>query len=260
MSIAKAMRKGLILLLIGIVVLTTRPGLAMPLAQDPVWVITYPSDGTTVNGVVSIVGTASHPNFDSYGLLYASGPVPTASSNWIPIVFGEKTMVVNGPLASWDTTSLENGMYTLALALYEVGQTEPKLFFVNNITVQNEEATPTPSPAPTETPAQAQPTPGTAEEETGPAPVGPTVEMPPTATPRPTPTLSTGETPEPEETPNANLEGVSAILIGSTLKDTFCAGVQFAVLLYVLGGIYVAGKAAWRYYRRYLRQQRRNQA
>jgi len=198
------------------------------------------------------LGTASHNNFDSYGLLYASGATPTGSSQWVPIVFGVKTMVVNGPLATWDTTELPNGQYTLALALYEIGNSEPKLFFVNNITVQNEQATPTPEATPTEEaaePTQEQgPTP--VVEQPGTAPIGPTVDLPPTATPRPTPTLSTDETPQPEE----NTLATTNIFSMEALRETFCSGVQIAVLLYIFGGLYVAAKAAWRYYRRYQRR------
>jgi hypothetical protein len=225
-------------------------------------VITYPADGTVVSGEVTVVGTASHPNFDSYGLLYASGPVPTATSNWIPIVFGEKTMVVNGPLATWDTTGLSNGQYTLALALYEVGNSEPKLFFVNNITVQNEEATPTATPTetpePTEVPSDQAPSDTSGPVDEAP-PVGPTVAMPPTVTPRPTPTLSTTDEAEAENdtSPDAtdSAASLSTLFSPEALRKSFCSGVQLAILLYMLGGIYAMAKLGWRYYRRYQHQQ-----
>ncbi len=238
---------------------------AAPLLQEATWVVTYPADGTVVSGEVTVVGTASHPNFDSYGLLYASGPVPTATSNWIPLVFGEKTMVVNGPLATWDTTALSNGQYTLALALYEVGNSEPKLFFVNNITIQNEEPTPTATPTETPEPTQVSPeqAPPDASEpiESGP-PVGPTVEMPPTVTPRLTPTLTTADAEgtstsaeDDASDDDASAAALSALLAPEALRKSFCSGVQLAVLLYMLGGIYTMAKAGWRYYRRYQHQQ-----
>ncbi len=267
MQVTKRLFCSLILLLslgVGVMLNSTAPRLAAaPLLQEATWVVTYPADGTVVSGEVTVVGTASHPNFDSYGLLYASGPVPTATSNWIPLIFGEKTMVVNGPLATWDTTALPNGQYTLALALYEVGNSEPKLFFVNNITVQNEEPTPTATPTETPEPTQVSPdqAPSDASGPVGDAPpVGPTVEMPPTVTPRPTPTLTTtdeeAQTGGDSDTDSADdAVSLSAFLAPEALRKSFCSGVQLAVLLYMLGGIYAMAKAGWRYYRRYQHQQ-----
>jgi hypothetical protein len=243
---------------------------AAPLPQEATWVVTYPADGTVVSGEVTVVGTASHPNFDSYGLLYASGPVPTATSNWIPLVFGEKTMVVNGPLATWDTTALPNGQYTLALALYEVGNSEPKLFFVNNITIQNEELTPTPTPTETPEPTQ-EPVDQAPSEASGPIeeapPVGPTVEMPPTVTPRPTPTLTTADAEagvggaesaasSTDASSTDDTVSFDAFFAPEALRKSFCSGVQLAILLYMLGGIYAMAKVGWRYYQRYQHQQR----
>ena len=119
--------------------------------QDAIWIITGPAEGSTVSGEIAIVGTATHPNFESYRVLYAAGPRPTGDSavGFSNSAEGVKNMVINGTLATWDTTAVPNGEYTLALALYEVGNTEPKLHFTNNITVFNEEVTPTPEPTPT---------------------------------------------------------------------------------------------------------------
>lgn len=235
-----------------IILLGTGAGvtLAAPLTQSDTWVITYPTDGTVVSGQVIIQGTASHTSFNSYGVLYASGPTPTGNSQWVPIVFSVPTMVVNGALATWDTTKIPNGQYALALAVYAAGNTDPNLHFVNYITVQNEPATPTPSP--TATPE--------AEPEEAIPPVQPTaplevatIEQPPTATPRPTSTPATAaevETEE-EETEDSNLSG---LISGPALREAFISGVWIAVILYAIGILYVAARAALRYF---LRQQRR---
>jgi hypothetical protein len=223
---------------------------AAPPLQEAIWDITSPTDGAVLSGEVTIQGTASHPNFASYGVLYAPGPRPTESSQWVPIVFGVPNMVVNGALATWDTTELSNGQYTLALAVYEVGNDTPQLHFVNNLTIQNEEATPTPTltPAPTIDP-NAEPT-APAEEE-GPI-IAPTIQQPPTATPRPTPTLE-AVAPDTDETGGDEDGGLLANLFApKELKTAFWSGVWIAVLLYAFGGLYVAGRAALRYY---LRQQ-----
>ena len=197
-----------------------------------------------VSGEVTIQGTASHPNFSSYGVLYAPGPRPTGDSQWVPIVFGVQTMVVNGPLATWDTTQVPNGQYTLALAVYEVGNDTPFLHFVNNITVQNEEATPTPTA--TATPeASTEPTTAPPTEDS--AIIAPTIEQPPTFTPAPTATPSSSASITGEETAE---EETSPFPSAKELKSAFLAGAWLAVFFYLLGGFYLAGKVAWRRYQR----------
>jgi hypothetical protein len=227
-----------------------QPSSAAPATQDTTWEITSPAEGAVISGEVEVRGTASHPNFSSYGVLYAPGPRPTADSQWVPIAFGVKTMVVNGPLATWDTTQLPNGQYTLALAVYEVGNDTPYLQFVNNLTIQNEEATPTSSPTPSPTvDPNAAPT-ATPESNV----IAPTIEQPPTATPRATPTLGAAPATDDQNGGDAEEEGGFGANLFSIeeIKSAFWSGVWIAVLLYVFGGLYVAGRAALRYY---LRQQ-----
>ncbi len=232
-------------------ILWTQPASAAPSMQDTTWEITAPTEGAIISGEVEIRGTASHPNFSSYGVLYAPGPRPTADSQWVPVAFGVQTMVVNGSLATWDTTQVPNGQYTLALAVYEVDNETPYLQFVNNLTIQNEEATPTPSPTPSPTvDPNAAPT---ATPESG-GVIAPTIEQPPTATPRATPTLGAAGLTDDEGNGEAEeASGFGANLFSiEEIKSAFWSGVWIAVLLYVFGGLYVAGRAAIRYY---LRQQ-----
>lgn len=226
-------------------------GWAAPLSQDRVWVITYPPEGSVVSGMVPIQGTATHPNFTSYAVLYAPGDRVTGSTAWDqqnPIAWGVTSMVVNGTLGTWDTTRLPNGKYVLALAVWNSTSDTPDVYFINNLTIQNEAATPTPSPTPEATPTEISVVAPTAE---GAAPIAPTIQQPPTATPRPTPTLG------PNVTPNAtdgDGEKPKIDISLDSVKETFATGVKLAVMLYVLGGIYVATKAAVRYF---LRIQRR---
>jgi hypothetical protein len=247
MRSSKVMRYGLIISLI-ILALPTGKSAAAPNLQDQVWIITGPAEGSTVSGEIAIIGTATHPNFDSYGVLYAPGPRPTAESQWVPLVFGTKTMVINGTLATWDTTAVPNGQYTLALAVYEVGNTEPKLHFTNNITVFNETVTPTPEP--TSEPVDVDtPVPANTLEPIE----APTIEQPPTATPRPTPTLA------PEVTVDQGQNGDSAFdpsqyLSIDAIKEAAKLGIQLAVLLYAVGLLYTASKAVIRYYLRQIRK------
>ena len=237
-------------LLLSLILLAMNAGksAAAPNIQEQVWIITGPAEGSTVSGEIAIVGTATHPNFDSYGILYAAGPRPTADSQWVPLVFGTKTMVINGSLATWDTTTVPNGQYTLALALYEIGNTEPKLHFTNNITVINEEVTPTPQPTPepieVDTPLP---------EESGDPIAVPTIEQPPTATPRPTPTLAAEVVSDEGDSGNSAFDP-SQFLSIDAIKEAAKLGIQIAVLLYAIGMLYTAAKAVIRYY---LRQNRK---
>lgn len=255
MQRTKVLRYGIILSVI-ILLAGVGRGWAAPLSQDRVWLITYPPEGSTLSGVVNIQGTVTHPGFVSYGILYATGATVTGETRWRldnPIAWNVQSMVVNGTLGTWDTTTVPNGQYVLALVVYEAGNDTPNAHFVNNLTVRNEAATPTPEPTPEATPTEigpATPLPGE-----GAAPVAPTIEQPPTATPRPTPTLGPGVTPgangnEPDETPKA-------IIPFDAVKEAFKTGVQLAVMLYIIGGLYVVIKAAVRYA---LRLQRKNQS
>lgn len=235
-------------------------GLAAPLSQDTVLTITYPSPGSVLSGQVPIQGTATHPGFVSYGLLYATGTEVTGATSWqhnSPIAWDVRTMVVNGVLGTWDTTQVPNGQYVLAIAMYKAGDDTPSVFFVNNLTVNNEEATPTPEPTATptgEVPGEGQPT-----EEPGPPPAAATIVLPPTATPRPTATLAPDTAATDEDGGDedgggplpANLFSLDAV------KETFVLGAQIALLLYAIGILYVLAKAVIRYY---LRQSKRKRS
>ena len=262
MDTKNALHYGLILSLL-MTLLVTAPGHAAPVTQDTVLMITSPAGGSTVSGEVTIEGTATHPNFASYGVLYAAGPTPTADSQWVPITFGVQTMVVNGTLATWDTTveGIPNGQYTLALAVYEQGNNEPQLHFVNNITVNNEEATPTPTATPeTVTEPTAQPTEEQPGEGGDAGPVGPTVVQPPTPTPRATPTVAPEEGEVTTEEDEGGLFDTANLFSIESIKETFCAGAWLAVLIYAVGILYVITKAVLRYYLRQRSKQAGKQA
>ncbi|MGC9523068.1 MAG: hypothetical protein ACP5HG_14440 [Anaerolineae bacterium] len=229
-----------------------------PLRQDPVVEITYPTGSSTISGEVTIQGTATYPNFTSYDVFYAPGTSVTGDTDWRyddPIARTVQSMVVNSTLGTWDTTTVPNGQYVLALVVWEAGNDTPHLYFVNNLTVQNEEATPTPEP--TQTPEaeelEVEPT-----LDAGEPPPAPTIQQPPTATPRPTATVSPVGVGE--EDGNADDEG--GLLSGDifsmdAIKEAFVLGAQLAFLLYAVGILYVLAKAVIRYY---LRQTRSRQS
>lgn len=238
-------------LALALALLMGRPLRAAPSAQDNIVVITYPTSGTTVSGVVQILGTVTHPNFDRYSLYYAPGPAATATSQWQPIVLDVRQQVVNGVLAQWDTTAIAedgsplipNGVYHMVLIRYrQDGATDS--FFVNNITVQNEFVTP--SPTPTE---EVQPFPTPVAETPTPVPV----EGPPTPTPGPTATPRPGAavTPTPTTRSGGRIQIDTAQMAGAFLR-----GARITLLLFGLWGLYLLVKAGFRYY---LRTRRRGE-
>lgn len=213
--------------------------------QENVVIITFPTNGATVSGVVQIRGSVAHPNFDRYSIYYAPGPAATANSQWQPLVLDVRQQVIDGVLAQWDTTAIAedgsplipNGVYHMVLIRYREGDVTDS-FFVNNITVLNELATPTPTP---EEVAEI-PTPGLETPTLAP------VEMPPTATPRPSPT------PRPGATPAAPTGGGTGrgtpVLDGAQILNSFMRGARITLILFALWGLYLLVKALFRYYLR----------
>lgn len=81
---------------------------------SPVAQITTPSDGATVTGPISVVGTATDANFLRYELAYALA----GDTAWT--VIGEGTSPVTAAsLGTFDPTSLINDQYTLRLTVFD---------------------------------------------------------------------------------------------------------------------------------------------
>jgi hypothetical protein len=253
---------GLLVVVLCLIVRPQQPGAAAPLAQDVILVITSPSEGMTVSGQVAVQGTATRPNFVSYGVLYAPGSTVTGATSWQqnnPIAWDVRSMVVNGVLGVWDTTQLPNGPYVLALVMFEVGNETPMVFFVNNLTVNNQEPTPTPTPEATPTPEPEEPgSPLDPTQEPGDPPPAATIVQPPTATPRPTPTLGPDDIGGAVD-PDDGDDGIGGLFAPGlfsmeAIKEAASLGAQLAFLIYAIGALYVLAKAVIRYY---LRQTRR---
>lgn len=226
---------------LAVVLLTVgSPGWAAPQFQARS-VITSPTDGMIVSGVVNVMGIATHPNMRFYQLRYAAGPQPTGETQWIDFAIVEGVEVENDVLATWDTTIIPDGQYTLALAVWGMDDAaSPYVFFVTNLTVNNAQPVETPTPEP--------PTP----EPMPTAVVGPTatpvtVEQPPTPTSPPSPT------PEEEEvgemtTSSAEEEGGFKLPIDfAKLRAAFLSGGKLTLLLFLLWALYLFVKALVRW-------------
>ncbi len=221
-----------VLLLLGVAALQPfLPTLfAAPSSQGQV-VISSPRDGAVVRGVVSIIGTATHPDFWKYEVYYAPEPNPT--DQWVFIGTVHETAVVNGSLETWNTNFIPDGVYALRLRVVrrDGNYTE---YTAHNISVANTTPTETPTleatPTPENTPTPPPPTP-TSE-----------IEQPPTSTPRPSPTfIAVTATPE-NDNPLPKVE-----VNTNNLGKAFCYGGGATLGLFGLLAIYafIRGTVTW---------------
>jgi 1A family penicillin-binding protein len=168
--------------------------------------ITWPADGQTVEGVITIEGVALAANFSHYVVEYGVSWGPQAFG---PVAGPINQLVEGGPLAEWDTREQPNGPYTLRVVVFDQagGAYEGRV----TILIDNPPPTPTDTPTPrpaTDTPTPAPPTdtptlvPPTDTLTPEPATDTPTLEPPTsTATGTPTPNPLTN-TPTGTPTPN----------------------------------------------------------
>jgi hypothetical protein len=83
--------------------------------------ITFPEDGTTVRGVIEIIGTANIPNFGFYK--YETTQVNDLT--WLTIQAGNN-IIDNDVLGPWDTSRLNPGDYYLRLVVTDnTGESAP---------------------------------------------------------------------------------------------------------------------------------------
>jgi hypothetical protein len=233
-------------LLVGIVlamilVVASPPGWAAPQPQARS-VVTYPTNGMIISGLVEVTGIATHPSINSYQLRYAAGPEPTGGSQWVDFAIVEGTPVENNVLATWDTTVIPDGQYTLALAVWGAGDAaSPYVFFVTHLTVNNAQPVETPTPEP--------PTPEPMPTAVvGPTPTPISVQQPATPTPRPSPTPRIEVIDEVLTPAAAEGEGALAFLDAGELRAAFCTGGLLAVLLFALWALYMLVKAGVRWF------------
>lgn len=247
------------LLLVCVVLTLGAPALAAPLMQARS-VITYPASGMTVSGVVQVTGIATHPNLNFYQLRYAPGSEPRGDSAWVDFAVVQATPVENGVLASWDTTALPDGDYTLALAVWgQDDASSPYVSFVTNLKVNNAQPVPSPTPEVTETPAELPTSEPMPTVVIGATPTPITIEQPATPTPRATAVGEPGAVaPSEPESPEGGDDDDSILSAFNfdtgELREAFCAGGIFVALLLVLWGCYLMLKAVIRWYFRHQRR------
>jgi hypothetical protein len=90
------------------------PAVAAPACADPRALISSPGHGQTVSGSLTVMGTASHDQFQYYKIEYA--PAGTEGFNYLG---GGNSPIVNGALLTFDTAALGNGGWTLRLIVVD---------------------------------------------------------------------------------------------------------------------------------------------
>lgn len=175
------------LILTGLSALSGSGVLAAPPAQGDLALITSPQNNAIVRDVVTIQGSATHPQFQFYKVEVAREPV--TDENFAIIGAIREEQVVDGQLELWDTTQVPDGSYTLRLRVVRLDGNYSEYSTVQ-VVVANAQPTETPTPAvaptPTISPTPLPPTPTIVIDQ----PALPTsaVILPPTpVTPLPTP-------------------------------------------------------------------------
>jgi hypothetical protein len=177
-----------------------------PLAQAPgIAEITRPVNGEAVRGVVTLEGTANHPAFDRFDLAFAYDVDSTET--WFPIVDEDRSRVVEGRLAVWDTNGVTDGEYTLRLRVWPIDG-DPLVTVVRGVRVRNYTGVETPTPGPSSE-----------------APVATATVAPATATP--VAPAAVAEAPE----------------SGTRVGDALVAGGLLAIGVLAAAGIYTARRA-----------------
>lgn len=223
----------LLLLLALLLILLSSVSQAGPPAQAAQALITEPQANDTIRGRISILGIASHPQFDRYELGYSREPA--SNSTWVFMMDSRTQVTQVGLLGFWETATVPDGIYALRLRVIRRDGNYDEVF-VRNLTVANIEPTETPTPGITETPTLT-PTP---------RPPTPTiiVQQPeretPTVLPRsPTPVPGSVTTPS---TGQISGDGGGGFNLGS-LDDAFVSGVRYAGLAIVVVGLLFAFKS-----------------
>jgi hypothetical protein len=218
---------------------------AAPLTQGPDSAqITAPTEGQALSGLVTISGSANHPEFARYELAY--GPDPNPNDVWQPFAEGNQP-VDNGTLGTWNTSVIADGQYALRLRVIRKDSNYSE-GFVRGLQVSNSGPVGTPTsipPAPT-FPAEQATLPAEGEVQ----PIATVmVEQPPTSVPEATAALNA----TPRSTAanrNAAVPGLNFGQFGSACVS----GVALTVGVFVIVGVIQVGRWGVKQVRR---QQRR---
>jgi hypothetical protein len=214
-----------------------QPALAAPQRQgQDIAQITSPTDGQTIAGLVTITGSADHPEFARWELAY--GPDPNPNDAWQPFTEGNQP-VLNGSIGTWNTGVVADGGYMLRLRVIRKDSNYSEAF-IRGLQVSNSApiGTPTSIPPAATFPAE-QPT-FTAVEAAQPIATI-MVEQPPTSAPEARP-VQTNQ-PQTSSAARRNTTTAAGNSINLSQFGTACLnGVALVAGLFVLLGVIQAGR------------------
>ncbi len=216
---------------------------AAPLAQGPKPVITQPEPDAAVRGVVQIVGSATHPQFQRYELYYAPFPVP-GDNAWVFIGDAHFQQQPAGLLGTWASGGLPDGAYALKVRVVRAdgNYTDSD---ARRVLVANKRPIESPTSAVTREPTDV-PTPLASASTPTALPAAPTIQLPrvavtPTLQAKITPTAIVGDVRQGTTQSAATLFDVDRLAKTAKTTATYTTG------LFVAVGAFFAVKAvlAW---------------
>jgi len=238
-------RVSLAIILIALISLSLlHPAQAAPQRQgQDIAQITSPTEGQEISGLVTITGSADHPDFARWELAY--GPDPNPNDAWQPFTEGNQP-VHDGTIGTWNTGVIADGGYMLRLRVIRKDSNYSEAF-IRGLKVSNSApiGTPTSIPPAATFPAE-QPTFSAIEAAQPIATI--MVEQPPTSAPE----VRSVQTVQPQA--NAASRRTTASTAGSfDIKQLGSACLNGALLvagLFVLLGVVQAGRWGMKQFRR----------
>jgi hypothetical protein len=196
--------------------------------------ITSPTEGQAISGLVTISGSADHPDFARWELAY--GPDPNPSDHWQPFAEG-KQPVHDATIGTWNTGVIADGGYMLRLRVIRKDSNYSEAF-IRGLKVSNTApvGTPTSIPPAATFPAE-QPT-FTAAEAAQPAATI-MVEQPPASVPE----ARVVQTNQPQTNVASRRSAAPASSFDAKQFGSACLnGAIIAVGLFVVLGVIQAGR------------------
>ncbi|HTP11349.1 MAG TPA: hypothetical protein VMP08_24020 [Anaerolineae bacterium] len=229
-------RTSLAIILIALISLSVfHPVQAAPQLQgQDIAQITSPTEGQTIAGLVTITGSADHPDFARWELAY--GPDPNPNDAWQPFTEG-KQPVHDGTIGTWNTGVIADGGYMLRLRVIRKDSNYSEAF-IRGLKVSNSApiGTPTSIPPAATFPAE-QPTFSAVEGALPAATI--MVEQPPTSVPeaKPAQTAQPQVNAAPSRTTTSPASSLNLSQFGlACLNGALLVGGLFVLLGVIQGG------------------------
>ena len=209
--------------------------------------ITSPTDGQTLTGLVTVTGSADHPDFARWELAY--GPDPNPNDAWQPFADGKQS-VHDGTIGTWNTGVVADGGYMLRLRVVRKDSNYDEAF-VRGLKVSNTAPIGTPTSIPPAATFPAEQATFSAVQAAQPLATI-MVEQPPTSAPeaRPVQTNQPQTNAAARRTNTAAPSGFDARQLSTACLN----GVLVAVGLFLVLGVIQAGRWGVKQLRRSLRR------